>query len=89
MKLTCYVVEHRGLGGNIIIRLDNDAFVGLIYSLLVFFYLHVDVVPPVTTVLKVLDSSYRERMCLFLIIYLLLTSQSHVSTSPYISLKVL
>ena len=31
-----YVEEHRGLGGNIIIRLDNGAFVGLIYSLLVF-----------------------------------------------------
>ena len=36
VKLTCYVEEHRGLGGNIIIRLDNGAFVGLIYSLLVF-----------------------------------------------------
>ena len=31
-----YVEEHRGLGGNIIIRLDNGDFVGLIYSLLVF-----------------------------------------------------
>ena len=30
------VEEHRGLGGNIIIRLDNGAFVGLFYSLLVF-----------------------------------------------------
>ena len=26
------VEEHRGLGGNIISRLDNGAFVGLIYS---------------------------------------------------------
>ena len=30
------VEEHLGLGGNIISRLDNGAFVGLIYSLLVF-----------------------------------------------------
>ena len=30
------VEEHRGLGGNIISRIDNGAFVGLIYSLLVF-----------------------------------------------------
>ena len=30
------VEEHGGLGGNIISRLDNGAFVGLIYSLLVF-----------------------------------------------------
>ena len=35
LKLTCYVEEHRSLGGSIIIRLDNGAFVGLIYSLLV------------------------------------------------------
>ena len=35
VKLTCYVEEHRGLGGNIISRLDNGAFAGLIYSLLV------------------------------------------------------
>ena len=33
--VTC-VEEHRGLGGNIISRLDNGAIVGLIYSLLVF-----------------------------------------------------
>ena len=30
------VEEHRSLGGSIIIRLDNSAFVGLIYKLLVF-----------------------------------------------------
>ena len=30
------VEEHRSLGGSIIIRLDNGAFVGLIYELLVF-----------------------------------------------------
>ena len=47
MKLTCYVEEHCGIGGNIISRLDNGAFVGLIYSLLVFSQFHVDVVPPV------------------------------------------
>ena len=35
VKLTYYVEEHRGLGGNIISRLDNGAFAGLIYSLLV------------------------------------------------------
>ena len=35
VKLTCYVEEHRGLDGNIIISLDNGAFSGLIYSLLV------------------------------------------------------
>ena len=29
------VEEHRGLGGNIISRLDHGAFAGLIYSLLV------------------------------------------------------
>ena len=44
-----YVEEHRGLGGNIIIRLDNGAFVGLIYSLLVFYWFRVEVVPHVTT----------------------------------------
>ena len=26
----CYVEDHRGLGGNILIRLDHGAFVGLI-----------------------------------------------------------
>ena len=31
VKLTCYVEDHRGLGGNIIIRLDNGSFAGLIY----------------------------------------------------------
>ena len=36
LKLTCYVEEHRNLGGSIISRLDNGAFVGLIYELLVF-----------------------------------------------------
>ena len=36
LKLTCYVEEHRSLGSSISSRLDNDAFVGLIYSLLVF-----------------------------------------------------
>ena len=30
------VEEHRSLGGNIISSLDNGAFVGLIYELLVF-----------------------------------------------------
>ena len=30
------VEEHRSLGGSIISRLDNGAFVGLFYSLLVF-----------------------------------------------------
>ena len=35
VKLTCYVEEHRCLGGNIISRLDNRAYAGLIYSLLV------------------------------------------------------
>ena len=35
VKLTCYVEEPRSLGGNIIIRLDNGAFAGLIYSLLI------------------------------------------------------
>ena len=36
VKLTCYVEYHRGIGGSIISRLDNGAFVGLIYSLMVF-----------------------------------------------------
>ena len=49
VKLTCYVEEHRSLIGSIISRLDNGAFVGLIYSLLVFSWLHVEVVPPVIT----------------------------------------
>ena len=35
MKLNCYVEEHHGLGGNIISRLNNRGFLGLIYSLLV------------------------------------------------------
>ena len=35
VNLTCYVEEQCGLGGNIIIRLDNGAFSVLIYSLLV------------------------------------------------------
>ena len=35
VKLTCYIEKHRGLVGNIIIRLYNGAFAGLIYSLLV------------------------------------------------------
>ena len=43
------VEEHRSLGGSIISRLDNGAFVGLIYELLVFSKIHVEVVPPVTT----------------------------------------
>ena len=30
------VEEHRSLGGSIISRLDNGAFVGLIYEILVF-----------------------------------------------------
>ena len=33
--LTCYVEDHRGLGGNIIGRLDHGAFAVLIYSLLI------------------------------------------------------
>ena len=36
VKLTFYVEEHCILGGSIISRLDNGAFVGLIYGLLVF-----------------------------------------------------
>ena len=32
-----FVEEHRSLGGSIISRLDNGAFVGLTYSLLVFY----------------------------------------------------
>ena len=43
------VEEHRSLGGSIISRLDNGAFNGLIYELLVFSQFHVEVVPPVTT----------------------------------------
>ena len=35
VKLTCYVEEHRDLGGNIISRLDNGDFSELIYSLMV------------------------------------------------------
>ena len=31
------IEEHRSLGGSIIIGLDNGTFVGLIYSLLVFY----------------------------------------------------
>ena len=31
VKLTCSVEDHWGLGGKIISRLDNGAFVGLIY----------------------------------------------------------
>ena len=54
LKLTCYVEEHRTLGGSIISRLDNGAFVGLIYSLLVFSQFHVDVVPPVKTLVSIL-----------------------------------
>ena len=36
VKLTCYVEEHRSLGVSIISRLDNGAFVGLIFKLLDF-----------------------------------------------------
>ena len=36
VNLTCYIEEHRSLGVSIIRRLDNGAFVGLIYVLLVF-----------------------------------------------------
>ena len=50
LKLTCYVEEHRSICGRIISRLDNGAFVGLIYELLVFSYFHVEVVLPVTTI---------------------------------------
>ena len=32
VKLNCYVEEYRGLGGNILRRLDNGDFAGLIYS---------------------------------------------------------
>ena len=35
-QLEYNVEEHGSLGGSIIIRLDNGAFVGLIYELLVF-----------------------------------------------------
>ena len=63
MKLTCYVEEHRSLGGSIISRLDNGAFVGLIYELLVFSELHVEIVPPVTTILLI----FHYYLCLALI----------------------
>ena len=43
------VEEHRSLGCSIIRRLDNSAFVGLIYELLVFSQFNVEVVPLVTT----------------------------------------
>ena len=36
-KLETPVEEQRSLGGSIISRLDNGAFVGLIYELLVFY----------------------------------------------------
>ena len=36
VKVTCYVEEHRSLGGSTISRLDNGAFIGLIYEILVF-----------------------------------------------------
>ena len=49
MKLICYVEEHRSICGRIISRLDNGAFVVLIYKLLVFSYFHVEVVPTVKT----------------------------------------
>ena len=35
VKLTCNVEEHHGLGGNIISRLGDGDFSGLIFSLLV------------------------------------------------------
>ena len=35
VKLTYYAKDHRGIGGTIIGSLDNWAFAGLIYSLLV------------------------------------------------------
>ena len=35
VKLTCYIEEHSGLGGNILIRLDHRACAVLIHSLLV------------------------------------------------------
>ena len=35
VKLTCYIEDHRDLGGNIISRLDHGDFADLIYSLLV------------------------------------------------------
>ena len=31
VKITCYVEEHCSLGGNIISRLDNGGYAGLIY----------------------------------------------------------
>ena len=36
INIELVVEEHRGIGGNIISRLDNGGFVGLIYSLLFF-----------------------------------------------------
>ena len=36
LKLTWYVEEHCSIGGRIISSLDNGAFFGLIYELLVF-----------------------------------------------------
>ena len=36
LKLTCYIEDHPSLGHRIISRLDNGAFVCLIYELLVF-----------------------------------------------------
>ena len=35
VNLTCYIEDHRDLGGNIIRRLDHGDFAELIYSLLV------------------------------------------------------
>ena len=52
LKLTCYVEEHRSLGGSINSKLYDGAFVGLIYSLLVFSLFHVEVFPTVTTIGK-------------------------------------
>ena len=46
LLLVLPVEEHRSLGVSIIIRLDNGAFVGLIYELLVFYYFNVEIVPP-------------------------------------------
>ena len=56
LKLASYVEEHRSLGGIIISRLDNGAFVGLIYELLVFYEFQVEVVPPVTKLGNVVTS---------------------------------
>ena len=49
LKLTCYVEEHCSLGGSITSKLYNGAFFGLIYSLLVLSYFHLEEVPPITT----------------------------------------